>query len=380
MARTNRKIKILFTIPNFNTAGSGKALLKVAQKLNPQIFDVHIACMHSKGAFFKVVEQSGFPIHILNYIHPMTNRLKGLVYCYKISREFKKIQPDIIHSYNYSADYSEGIAARLAGIKWVYTKKNMSWGGASANSWRLRTLMAHCIAYQNEDMRTDFFPDLKKVYYLPRGVDYNEFQRVGDKESVIKEFKIEAGEKIIICVANIVPVKGLEVLLSSFNQLLNNGLKVRLLLVGDYENEYGIELVDKVKKMDNNHKVCFTGKRPDVARLLSSADVFVLPTLDEGRKEGSPVALLEAMSIGIPVIASRIAGIKDQLKEFPELMFEAGNQNQLFDQLIKLLNADSSSIEELGQKLRKTVLDQFTIEEEVKRHENMYLSLMNEKE
>ena len=45
--------------------------------------------------------------------------------CYQLSNIFKKINPDIIHSYHYAADYTEPIAARMAGIKWIYTKKNM---------------------------------------------------------------------------------------------------------------------------------------------------------------------------------------------------------------------------------------------------------------
>src|SRR5690554_7042351 len=100
-------IKILFTIPNFDTAGSGKALLHVAKRLNPNIFEVHIACMHRRGGFFKTVEASGIPIHIIQYTTNMKPYVKGLASCYQISKKLKAIGPDIIHSFHYAADYSE---------------------------------------------------------------------------------------------------------------------------------------------------------------------------------------------------------------------------------------------------------------------------------
>ena len=52
----SKRIKILYTIPNFDTAGSGKALLNIAKKLNPDKFEVEIACLHNRGLFFKEVE------------------------------------------------------------------------------------------------------------------------------------------------------------------------------------------------------------------------------------------------------------------------------------------------------------------------------------
>ena len=65
------KIKILFTIPNFDSAGSGKALLNVAKNLDTSKFEPHICCSHSKGDYYKTVQDSGIPIHIKQTTHPM---------------------------------------------------------------------------------------------------------------------------------------------------------------------------------------------------------------------------------------------------------------------------------------------------------------------
>ena len=60
-----RKIKILLTIPNFETAGSKKVLFDLANGLDKEEFDVSIACDHNKGAFFQEIEKLGLPIFII---------------------------------------------------------------------------------------------------------------------------------------------------------------------------------------------------------------------------------------------------------------------------------------------------------------------------
>ena len=162
MESKHHKIKILFSIPNFDTAGSGKALLKVAMGLDTNRFEPHIMCLHGKGAFFKVVKKSGIPVHIVPYTTPMKPYLQGLWNCYKISRLLKAINPMIIHSFHYGADYSEPLAAKMAGVKWIYTKKNMNWGGASKNGWYLRTILATAVVAQNTHMLKLFFKNLEK--------------------------------------------------------------------------------------------------------------------------------------------------------------------------------------------------------------------------
>ncbi len=367
---------MLYTIPNFDTAGSGKALLNIATKLDKKIFEPHIACFNKKGSFFKVVEGSGIPVHIIRYTHPMDNKIKGLLHCFKVAIFFRKHHFDIIHSFHYGSDYSEGLAAKIAGVKWIYTKKNMSWGGASKNSWNLRTKLASVIAYQNSDMNQRFFRNMKNLFFIPRGVNTNEFFP-GDKDiSILKEFNLRDDEKIVLCVANLdAPVKGIEVLIDAFALVKDKISKLRMLLVGYDEEPYADDLKHKVVAMNLNDKIVFTGKRPDVKSFLSLADVFVLPTLSKG--EGSPVSLLEAMASGVITLGSRIPGIRDQLAGFEELMFEAGNARELAEKIKWVMELSGSERNKITKRLMKNVTDNYTIEREVKDHENMYMSLIS---
>ena len=153
-----RRLKILFTIPNFDTAGSGRALLNIASRLNNKYFEPHIACLHDKGEFFVEVQESGIPVHIFQFTTDMGRRIIGIYRCWEISRQMKKISPHLIHSFHYAPDYSEVLAARMGGIPWIYTKKNMNWGGKSKNGWKLRSFLAKHIIAQNKTMVDMFFP------------------------------------------------------------------------------------------------------------------------------------------------------------------------------------------------------------------------------
>ena len=123
------KIKILYTIPNFDTAGSQKPLFEIAKLLDKNKFIVEIVCLHNRGYFFQKVLQSGIKIHIIDLYKNARPVIKMLKECYQLSKIFKKINPHIIHSYNYAADYTEPLAAKMAGIKWIYTKKKYELAG-----------------------------------------------------------------------------------------------------------------------------------------------------------------------------------------------------------------------------------------------------------
>lgn len=368
-----KKIKILYTIPNFDTAGSGKALLNLALGLDASIFETHILCLHDRGDFFQVVKNSGIPVTVFNYIpkeRPIFNMLKN---CWKVSREIKKINPDIVHSFHYSANYTEALSAKFAGAKWVFTKKNMSWGGSSKNSWKLRSFLADKIAIQNTDMQNQFYPNSSKTALISRGVTVQNFKSSQPKTEIFSMMNTNPNKRIVICVANLVPVKGVELLIDAFSNLYLENSDWNLWIIGDYNNDYGKQLLDFVKSNNLAHAIKFSGKQSNVKDFLDCVEIFVLPTLDKG--EGSPVALLEAMANGKVVIGSKVPGIKDQLHSFSNHLFEAGNSNDLKEKIKFFMTNSKEENQEIGKIFEDFVNKNFSIEQEIKKHEQLYLSM-----
>src|SRR5690606_9801832 len=139
--------------------------------------------------------------------------------------------------------------------------------------------------------------------------------------------------RIVITVANLVPVKGVEVLIEAFSRVTVQHPAWTLWIVGDCDGDYGRFLKDLCTSRDIAAKTRFIGRQDNVRAFLDHAEIFVIPTLNEGRREGSPVALLEAMANEKVVLASSVSGITDQLSPYPESLFRPGDVNQLADKL-----------------------------------------------
>ena len=366
---------ILFTIPNFDTAGSGKALLNIAKRLDKNIITPQICCSHSKGEFFKTVKKSGIKVHIKETTHEMIPRFTGLKKCIRLASFFKSLNISMIHSFHYSDDYSEALAAKMAGIPWIYTKKNMNWGGKSKNSWLLRSLLSKYIIAQNNDMLNTFFKNSKKATLVPRGISIDEYNNNNNNNSLLESHGIPRNNKIILCVANLTPVKGIEILLIAFNFLFKEIKNIHLIIVGDNKNKYGEDLIVLSKKMDSSSNIIFKNKTMRIQDYYSIANFFVLPTIKKG--EGCPVALLEAMASNLIVFGSNISGIKDILSDTPENLFQEGDSVDLKNKLKKALFLDKNKLKKQIIKNRNKIKKYYSIELETLRHENIYKKILN---
>jgi glycosyltransferase involved in cell wall biosynthesis len=364
------KIRLLLTVPNFDTAGSGKVVLKLAQRFDRSRFEPHICCMHDRGDFFQAVTASSIPIHIVHYTNPMADRVNGLLGCWRVSRFFRSF--DLVHSFNYADDYSEALAARMAGVKWVYLKTNMMW---HSRAWRLRTWLAHGVVAQNTDMMRMFFAKSSRtVALIPRGVDTTEFKPRPKVTALYGELGLPEDARVVLAVANLVPIKGINHLIDAFTTIAARHPRAWLCIVGDDRSDYGASLKEQAARGPAASRVLFIGKRPDVNAFHTIADVFILPTLSKG--EGCPVAVVEAMSAGTLSIATDVPGIRDQLAEATDQLFEADNVAALVKTLDWALELPAAERQKRIQQQLEVVRQRYTLEEEVAAHETFYRRVM----
>ena len=357
------KTKILYTIPNFNTAGSGKVVYDLVKGIDKEKFAPEIVVKHTKGDFYKEVEKLGVPIHVFPYetnYYPIWSFPFRLI---KVIRFFKKLNVDLIHSWHYSSDFSEVLAARLAGIKFLYSKKNMGWGN---KAWVWKSKLSHQVIAINKDMMNVFFNPIPsiKATYLPLGIDTTYYKPRRFDSNLAKKYGIEENDFVVITVANLVPLKGIETLIEAFKQLKISNSK--LLIVGNNQNEYAQQLMHE----HQDKLIIFTGKQLDVRPFLSLADVFCIPTLHIG--EGMPIATLEAMSMSVPVIGSRVAGVSDILEDFKACLFVAGNVNELKAKLQEIYNLSRLNRDDLGENMREKVKKKYSLQKMISTHQKIY--------
>lgn len=371
---SGRKIKILYTIPNFNTAGSGKALLNVISRLDKNIFEPSICCRHDRGDLFNSAKKLNVPIYLSEFSTPMKPRVKGFESVYKLSRFFKKINPDIIHSYNYSDDYSEALAARLAGIKWIYTKKNMSWG---SNAWKIRTRLADAIIPQNNEMIKVFFNENTNYSLIPIGIDLKEFSNIEKSTEVSEEYNLNGSSPVILTIANVIPIKGIEYLIRGFELIREDFKSPKLLIVGEDKTDYANNLKLKIKEQDLEESIVFTGKQNNIRSFFSVADIFILPSMKTG--EGGPISVLEAMASGVLSYGSDVPGIRDQFRDLNDQLFESENPGSIANKILHWSNLSKEEIEERKRIQKEFISKHYSIENEISNLMELYESIFKNK-
>jgi len=146
--------------------------------------------------------------------------------------------------------------------------------------------------------------DIKKeIEVIPNFIDLERF-KVSDKTHFKKAICPE-GEKVITHVSNFREVKRVPDVVSTFHEILENGVDAKLLMVGDGPDRQRAE--NRCRELNICDKVRFLGKQEQVEEVLSISDLFLIPS----GSETFGLAALEAMSCGVPVISSNIGGLPE---------------------------------------------------------------------
>lgn len=365
--------RILFTIPNFITAGSGREMVNIIERLDRSLFEPWVAVSVVGGNIYDELINKGIPVLQLDIYRADEGLLRNILHGLRLGRKLRKYNFKIWQSFNWSSDYTEAITARFSGAKYVFVKKNMNWG---RKAWRVKSRLANRIIARNKTMLSTFYRSAKfskKVRLIQGGVDETKF--VNDRnEEYRTKYQIVGTDFLIGCVAQVVRIKGQHVLIKAISQLEN----VSVILAGSTrDKEYFRELVHLVNDLGLNNRVHFANNISDVNKFLNNCDAFVLPTtIEHGHEEGCPVAMLEAMASEVPIIASNVAGSNDLvIHEETGLLFEPGNADDLTDCIKRYINGES-----LGQAFAYNALQvikqQHTLNIEAKAFEAVYKELI----
>lgn len=356
----SKRIRVLYTIPNFNTAGSGKVVYDLVNGLDKAKFDVEIACGNDAGHFFKTVEALGVPIHIIETKTALKPYASLIFRVLKISKFFKKQQYDVVHSWQWSSDWTEALAAKMAGVKWLYSKKAM---GFESKHWRIKSYLADFIVTVNTDM-INYFPNKIQQKLIPFGLDTSYYNPdlfvISNTSDVFK----------IITVANLVAVKNIEIIIKSIYELKDSS--IHLDIVGDTKGAYADTLKQLVIDLELTEQVFFLGKLPDVRPLLAKANLYIISS----KQEGMPMALVEAMCMGIPVLGSDVPGVNFVLKDYKDLLFPVGESDVLAKKIREIKSLSAFESEKLGDTLRSYCLEHFSMVGFIKAHEQLYSELV----
>ena len=208
-------------------------------------------------------------------------------------------------------------------------------------------------------------PDSVSVVY--NAVNQEEYKKYREKFQ-IKNAEVHRSINLI-SVAALIPEKGIQYLVKACAELSEIGMEYNLLIIG--EGPYRSQLEDLVHELNVQEKVEFLGTRNDVPNLLSAGDIMIVPSVWE---EAFGFTILEAMSIGVPLIVSNVGGIPELVSHnFNGLVVEKASSEQIKNAIIQL--SQSYSVRESFSK-RSIVrsIDKFSVDLQCSKLVSEYLS------
>lgn len=310
--RSGGRLRVLWLIKSLYRGGAERLLEVMARHMDRQRIHVEVAyLLRSADAIVPELAGHRIPVHCLGVAHDAdlswVPRLRALVR----SRKY-----DLVHSHSPLT----GAVARLVLPRWtphLYTEHNV-WAVYRGVTRRLNALtygrnervfaVSREVARSITASRMARHGRMPPVEVLYHGIDEHAV-RSGPKARRHARGLLGLGENDVVlgCVANFRPEKQHHALLTCFATLASRHPHIRLVLVGG--GPLGPELQARVEREGLQDRVLFTGTRSDVQTLLPGFDVFALSST----AEGLPIALLEAMASGLPVVATAVGGVPEVL-------------------------------------------------------------------
>jgi len=209
-------------------------------------------------------------------------------------------------------------------------------------------------------------PSQRKITVIYNGVDSDKYRKPVDKMRVRRHLGFESSVYLITVVAALIKQKGHTYLIEAVSRILPKYPHVHTLLIGEGDLKH--ELQNQAKQQELEKHIHFLGNRHDVSDLLASSDLFVLPSL----WEGLPMALLEAMASGLPIVATTVSGtVKAMISDKTGLLVPPGNTDRLVEAIEKLLS-DISLAKTMGEAAKQRVKKELSAEKQADEHLALY--------
>jgi glycosyltransferase involved in cell wall biosynthesis len=368
MNHTGDKIKVIHIITRFDKGGSAENAFLTICGLDKERYQVTLVT----GALIKEnnndlenfaiavniadVQANGvrwFSVrHLVRELNPLSDMAAFFSLCGIIRRE----KPDIVHTHTSKAGFLGRWAAWLYRVPIIVHTPHghVFWGYFKPLKTRLFIMLERLTARITDAMIMLTPQEMKdhlalriapeeKFTIIHSGVDLNKFNPEKSPNLVIpakegsektakrldyngndniermrKNSRLpdEGGElpevaenKVVIgTVGRLTAIKGQDVLIGAVSELKQAGEDVFLVLLGEGERRGDLE--EMARRLEVSGSICLLGWRPDVATVMASFDIFCLPSLNEGMGK----VIVEAMAMGLPIVASDVGGIKDLVR------------------------------------------------------------------
>jgi glycosyltransferase involved in cell wall biosynthesis len=324
-ARPDR-IRVLRVIARLNVGGPALHTVLLTERLPAERYDSSLVTGVADASEGDYLTLHGVASDRLVHIGTLGRELSGtrdLRALVDLVRLMRRERPHVVHTHTAKAGTLGRLAAILARVPVrVHTFHGHVFDGyfspaktrlflaieraLARRTQRILTVSAHV----RDELLALGIGRRDQVTVVPLGLDLDPFSRADEQRGALRrELQLDADTPLVGIVARLVPIKAHEVFLDAAARIAARLPECRFVVVGDGERR--AELEEIAARHGIAARVHFLGWRADLARLHADLDVVVLTS----RNEGSPVALIEAMAAGLPVVATSVGGVPDLVQE-----------------------------------------------------------------
>ncbi len=362
--------RILQIVPTLDRGGAEKQLVLLCQGMARDEFDVHVCALSRGGPLAGELRAAGVPLTVIG------KRWKyDPLAWWQLRSHIKQLKPELVHTWMFTANAYGRTAARAAGVKHIVASERCvdSW-----KAWHQLEL----------DRRLARFTDA--IVVNSRGVEefYRQERLPTDKlrliyngigpppptslthDELCRELDIPAGSKLIGAVGRLWHQKRVKDLIWATDLLKVVRDDVHLLVIGEGPQRENLERFREQCLIDD--KVHFLGQRDDVMRLMPHFELLWLAS----SFEGLPNVIMEAMSAGVPVVATDIWGNRELVAHGQTgFLVPVGDRAALARFAFKILE-DCQLGHRLGEAGRQRIESEFRVQTMVDRHQALYRELL----
>ncbi len=365
-------VTVVQCVNNLDVGGVEQLVLSLSGELRQRGCRVKICCIENEGALAQRARNKGLEVHALN----MAERGKS-----RALRDFidyvRTDKPIVIHSHNFKPGwYASAVRGFRVVAAHVHTKHGI-YSVSSRGLWRYRWMRAGVDAFvavshesQEQLARYASLP-VEQVRIVRNGVDVAEFRPSLLRDSLRAEMHIPSEQRIVVNVARLCPEKDVASLLHAFRQIRVSVPTAVLWLVGDGPERQRLEALAGDLRVAES--VMFMGMRADIPSLLAVADLFCLSSMSEGM----PMAVLEAMACGLPVVATDVGDVSRALLPGPcGGVVPPRNPSSLAAACVDVLQ-DAERRGQMGSRARSRAVEGFSLGVMASEYARLYEDLLN---
>jgi glycosyltransferase involved in cell wall biosynthesis len=359
-------VKVLHVEAGMHLYGGAKQVVYLSSGLQQQGVESCLVCPCG-SAVADAVREIGVQVEEI----PMGGDLDlGLIF--RLKRMIQLYSPDLVHIHSRrGADILGGLAARMAGVKSVLSRRvdNPEHPWVVASKYRLFDRVI-AISQGIADVLNREGVPARKLFCVRSAVDMDLYQQPCDKAWFRAQFGLAEDALVIGVAAQLIPRKGHRYLLEAMPRLVEAFPQLHLLLFGKGPLRETLE--QQIAALQLQQHVTMAGFRDDLPRFLPCLDLLVHPAL----MEGLGVALLQAASAGLPIVAVDAGGMPEAVEDGVNGLLVPPGSDEALAKGIQQLLADETLRRRMGESGREKMQRGFSVQQMVLGNLAVYRDLL----